>query len=744
MEQTFQIISRPRHLRYIFFIDEKYPYEKLFGLIHTNQRIWGGRYNPIVPVSNNIISKEYIEVIKFYDPDYIFYSNDVDVEKLKLLNSFNPIGYFCLDDQPRREDISGVDSFYFLSQFHTKSKIILTAETWKTESPLIPFYQINFGFETSLINSEYEISKDFDRTIVGEKEFPNLNKLIHELKPINQSQLSRRNLNTRILRSKPYLGYNKFEIVIAKDKTSIADLLYYWNRLLFEMRSILYVTVEELNLLCEDKFFGGVLYDFNYENTIHVVSQSLTKEEVLEIINSKLKSTTVYRRFEYFPIESFPFGVLDANGLFEREYAENQTIQILPSEKSIFYLPKLSFTDKVGFYPQRWAVDVELKKSTGDYQNSLNYSFNTDTHNFFRDVKGRINRRRNISIVIHNQINTASTLEVSIPSFRDLMRQITHRPVIDGETKETKYIQTGLHDSSFKLSAFIKLFNNNFSAIDDFFSDKFWVSIFEYLSTNNEVAGEAISFDEILNRCKSILPEKGITLGEKGKTRHNEENLSIGLKNTIEELCDFRVFLKGFKLKCNNCSSEFWYHINEVGEKINCKGCLEEFGLPVEPKFSYKLNDLIKNNIFQSKTQRDGNLTVIRTLISLHSRARNSFDYTPQLNLYNDYHSNKPYSEIDIVCIADGDLIIGEAKHNSTGFFEDKMKSLHSLVEISKAIRPDKVVLTCYEDSNDKLAKAKQGLIHLFKQWEFTPEIDTFVLYSPSYFHLSSYRYFYH
>jgi hypothetical protein len=104
----------------------------------------------------------------------------------------------------------------------------------------------------------------------------------------------------------------------------------------------------------------------------------------------------------------------------------------------------------------------------------------------------------------------------------------------------------------------------------------------------------------------------------------------------------------------------------------------------------------------------------------------------------------KPYSEIDIVCISDGKLIIGEAKHNSNGFFEKKKKSLASLFEISKAIRPDKIVLTCYEDSNNKLAKARQGLIHLFGQWEFTPEIDAFVLDTPDYFHLDSYRYFYH
>lgn len=59
----FQITSRPRHLRYVFFVDEQCPYEKLFKLICLNQRIWGGRYNPIIPVNNNIISERYLALL---------------------------------------------------------------------------------------------------------------------------------------------------------------------------------------------------------------------------------------------------------------------------------------------------------------------------------------------------------------------------------------------------------------------------------------------------------------------------------------------------------------------------------------------------------------------------------------------------------------------------------------------------------------------------------------------------------
>ncbi len=754
MEQ-FQITSRPRHLRYVFFVDENYPYETLLSIIHVNQKIWGGRYNPIVPVKDNIITDRWKEILKYYDPDYVFYSKEIDPEIIKQLRIFNPCGYYNLDGQPRREDILGLNSFYFLSQFDAKSRIILTTDTWKTKSPLLSYYKTNFGLESNLHHHEVELSKHFDRKLIGEKEFGLLNKFIAELRPINQSQFSRCNLNTSILRSKNYTRSYHFEIVIAKDKTSNADLLYFWNRMLFELRNILYVTVEELNLLCADEFFGQVLYDMDWDNIILVTSQSLTQEEVQEIIDNKLRNTKVNRRFENSRTESFPFEVQDALGLFERNYGEVPSVQTLHSRKGLLHLPKLSFTDKVSFYPQGLALDIHITEIGEHAQNVLALPFTTETQYIVKGVKGRINRRRNISVILREQENTSGTLEINIPEFSNLLRQLLQSPVIDGETRDTKYIDSGAHDDSNKLSAFLKTFNYKFSTIDEFFTDKFWVGIFEGLTKSKKAVGDSILFEEILSQCKSLLAEvkmveldeAGKINGKKGETYLNEENLELGIKRTLKELCDYKVFLKGFKLKCRHCSSQFWYHINEVKETINCKGCLEDFPFPVEPKFAYKLNDLIKNSIFHASSLRDGNLTVVRTLVSMYKISHQSFYYSPQLNLYDSYHSNKPCAEIDIICLSEGKLIIGEAKHTSPGFFEKNSKgenSLDNLIEVAKAIRPDKIILSCYEDHNNKLEKAKKYLDWKFRQYNFTPEIETLPLHTPDYFYLGNYRYFLH
>ncbi len=739
----YQISCQPRHLRYMYFVDEKYDYEELLKLIHTNQSIWGGRYNPIIPVQNGKISAEYLQLIKFYDPDFVFYSQEVNPKVISELKLFNSAGYYCLDDKPRKQDISGISSFYFISDFDLNSKIILPETLWKSESSLLSFYKTNFGLKNDSILHENKLGKHNPQIIIDEKNIGKLNQIIHQEKPINQANLSKRNLNTKILRNLEEASYDSVEIVISKDKTSIQDLLYFWNRHLYQCSNILYATLDEIEELSTDKFFGGVLYDQSTNNTIEIVSFSLKEEEMKSLLETKLKPISIYRRFIHKTIESFPFEVLDSNGLFERNYRESTSTQILVSEEGLLQKPKLSFTDEVGFYSQSWALDVMIKEGSRNHLAHKQFPLTTQTQQIIKGVGGRINLKRNISVFIHNQQNTGSTLEIIVPKFSDLIRQLIQSPVINGEIVNSKFRTVGPHDDSNRLAAFIKTFKGSFDTIDNFFTDKFWVDLIEDLSTSKSLAGPTITFKKLVSRCEGILQENGITLGERGKTFQNKENLEIGLKMTLKELCDYKVFLKGFNIKCTNCSSHFWYPLTEIEHSVNCKGCLEKFDFPIEPEFAYKLNDLIKNNVFQSSTQRDGNLAVIRSLVNIRSGSRNSFEYSPQLNLYS-YHSKKPFSDMDIVAISDGEFIIGEVKHNSKLFSENSNKALKGLVEMSKEILPDKIILACYEDSNSKLEKARKGLIHLFQNWEYQPKIEALQLHTPDYFHLKGIRYFYY
>ncbi|MGE8553186.1 MAG: hypothetical protein ACN6OB_04505 [Chryseobacterium jejuense] len=706
-------------------------------MIHSILRKWGGRYHPIVPVRDGVIAEGYLDVIKHHDPDYIFYSDNVDPEMIRKLRFFNPTGYYNLNEQEGRNYNVGVDALYLVSQFELGFCILMPGDVWNVESSLKEFYQMNFGFWTGQIQSDYEITKKFNQIIVNAEDFSKLNQIIYEHKPINQAQLSKRNSSTPILQNSRITNDNTFEIVLTKDKTSIDDILYYWNRELYECHNVLYMTIEELSLLAEDSYFGKVLNDLSNEEIIDIVSFTLSKEEIEAYIQEYFSKITFHRIFRYKDVSSFPFEV----GVNQTIRPSEQTaLQTLFNEEKHLFIPRPSFIDKVEFYQQQWAVDTFIHQMNKPGYKRRRFPLTTLIREIMKGPKGRINKERNVCFYANNYQYTM--VEVTIPEFTNLLNQLTQEPIFQGTHTYTKFVAVCPHDISNKMNSLIRMFHSDFYMIDEFFRDKFWMDIFEDLCTSKKVAGDSISFQDLFKRCLHVYEKEVGPLGKKEEVPENPENLRLGLQEMLKTLCELGVFLQGFKLKCTRCSSSFWYHLKEVGNTINCKGCLEDFSMPIEPNFSYKLNDLVKNNIYHFDGQRDGNLTVIMTLVKLNTDAIWSFDYSYQVNLYDDNRSKKPANEIDIAALVDGKLVIGEAKHNSKEFSANGNKSLNSLIEVAKDIRPDKLILSCYVNDNHKLEKAKKYLEGKFYNDDYAPEIEMLLLPATHYHHLKGSRYF--
>ncbi|WP_159478064.1 hypothetical protein [Dyadobacter sp. 3J3] len=429
-----------------------------------------------------------------------------------------------MDESPTKHDLTGVDTFYFLSQFNSGS-IILSSDLWKTESILLDYFNLNFGISSNASFSDHEITKSFRQITINEDKTGNLNEIIHLQKPINKANLSKRNLNTQILRSFDNASYREFEIVIAKDKSTTDDLFYFWNRILFEVDKVIYLTQEELNLLVEDKFFGHVIHDMSTSSNISVTSLTLSSDEIEDLIVAKLNPTSHNRTFKSKNINNFPFPISDLQGFHQSQKTETVLIQNIFSENGLFNLPKLSFTNKIGFYPQQWALDIEINDDINNGNNGVMFPFSTQTRYIIKNAIGRVNRTRNITIFNIEPNIGADTLEIHIPSFNELIRQLIISPVIDSISYDSRYVDIGLHDSSNKLSAFVRSFHNDFQQIDDFFTDKFWVGIFEELITNKKASGDSITFEELKLKCINTLVEHDIVLGLKEATNQNDENL---------------------------------------------------------------------------------------------------------------------------------------------------------------------------------------------------------------------------
>jgi hypothetical protein len=233
-------------------------------------------------------------------------------------------------------------------------------------------------------------------------------------------------------------------------------------------------------------------------------------------------------------------------------------------------------------------------------------------------------------------------------------------------------------------------------------------------------------------------------LGKAKQTRLNPDNLRHGLIRTVQELCDSKIVRPGYIFKCKYCSSKTWYSIDEISNQVACKGCSNLIHFRAETQISYKLNSLIKNNIAivdkNGKIKPDGNLTVIKTL-NYFSKAYHHFVYVPQLNIYEYSRDRKLISDLDLVCIVDGRLHIGECKHKSSLFSTDSNKSLLKLISVAEKIKPEVIVLACTEDDSNNLRKAKNFVEGQIYSWEWKPEVKTHTVYIPDKYEFDSYKF---
>jgi hypothetical protein len=88
-ERQFEVNHRNRHLRYVFFIDENISYDDLLSLIAKNKQLWGGRFNPIIPVKSNEIEESWKNFARCFDPDVVLYSKGINVNIIHELNCYN-------------------------------------------------------------------------------------------------------------------------------------------------------------------------------------------------------------------------------------------------------------------------------------------------------------------------------------------------------------------------------------------------------------------------------------------------------------------------------------------------------------------------------------------------------------------------------------------------------------------------------------------------------------------------------
>ncbi|MCL4279312.1 MAG: hypothetical protein KJZ60_06430, partial [Ignavibacteriaceae bacterium] len=172
--------------------------------------------------------------------------------------------------------------------------------------------------------------------------------------------------------------------------------------------------------------------------------------------------------------------------------------------------------------------------------------------------------------------------------------------------------------------------------------------------------------------------------------------------HALAALVSLKIFFQGYEWSCQKCGSDNWSSVDELKTSNICEVCGREMDIsPQGIEWNYSINKRLLDALY-----KDSILADLWALGTLLEHAFETFYYVPQSALYKKYDNPNPCAEIDIICIREGILILGEAKLNSSNFSE---KQINALLDIAKEINPDAILLACIEnDDGNIFTKARQ------------------------------------
>ena len=153
------------------------------------------------------------------------------------------------------------------------------------------------------------------------------------------------------------------------------------------------------------------------------------------------------------------------------------------------------------------------------------------------------------------------------------------------------------------------------------------------------------------------------------------------LEDQLAYLIERDVLHLGINLKCPSCFGQQWYLARNLGQRVECAGCGHSYSMPPSPEWSYKLNSLARRAV------PSGTFMVLQALRELADRATFSFYYSPSLDVWTN-RGTTLVGELDLICLVNGELVLGEAKSG-----RPKRSEFERFQARMLELRPDRVIV---------------------------------------------------
>ncbi len=154
-----------------------------------------------------------------------------------------------------------------------------------------------------------------------------------------------------------------------------------------------------------------------------------------------------------------------------------------------------------------------------------------------------------------------------------------------------------------------------------------------------------------------------------------------GMEQQLSWLVDRDILRLGLEFECGRCGVRSWVQVDQAKQHMRCGGCAHEQALSGKPEWHYELNTLALRCVTSNQ------LTALQALCDLAAQSHHSFAYSTSMEIFR-RDEQKPWHEIDLICISDARLIVAEVKDT-----EIIRSDLDELAEIAAALQADEAYL---------------------------------------------------
>lgn len=743
--------ARPKRIAFLVDPDNPAAESLVDAMVQHGIERWGGAYYPIVATDGTNVSADSWRVLDAVDPDVVCAVTPIanDLCK-KIAHLVSPGAIERLDDR-QREHLGPWIGSQTMSALDTDDipRYLVTAQPWGiphrflylkdtvTPNPTVRSFALrNFGLLRETISTKQAFEGLPVEGIALEK--TDVGALLDSFVQFHGRTTTPKDISL-FSATRPYSPeYDQFaqgfHLVVGD---SVRDLLYAWNRKLMSEgwigRDVLWLPTslaDDPTLLALVGKWIAHEYLNNQDRRGFVLSYSADEALLQRVATAVGKTAWMHFGTMLLPPDRFPFPETRAAwyGVF-RDGPPRRTAQIpLVNDAGLLSFPVPYFLTSRRGQGDGWMVDLDIEY----HLDPPRYSNRSDSWRLpKRPALGReFAESTGLARIVNGGLPSVEVkrgdqhIRLRIPSKRTVLHALLQPPHTDtpGAPAKARFSYFETSEQGRRLAGIIGLFGSLDHA-GRTFDDAYWRSVFLQLAgvapnqSKSQVTRVERLLEEVAQGPGLGTPEARKTLANRivaqiayfssatpsmaaGEFRQrfyemrsqDREHTDIAegeafehvKAREVEAFLEGGILVQGVSLSCPRCGKEEWRITDALSSEIRCDGCLQTFAFPPSPQWRFRLNGLIMNGITKA-----GVLAVLHTLLQQGQFARDLFFYLPCQSLYEDYEGD-PYTDLDLMAIKDGKVIIGEVKSSPEAFREKDFVKLRSVAD---EIRPDVLVL---------------------------------------------------